>query len=464
MGNDDSAPTPGDDDANDDATDDTLTDDDAAPDHPSEPVADASVPSINDESDSGSSDGTTDDGSEMTPQDDAGKITDAEVLARVTVSAGPLDRDHCIVSFPYPSGAGSTLVLRDEAGTAHPVQVDEAGQASFVLRALAAGQQASFDLRAANVEAATSAAEVDGAIRLGVSPDDTAQSPAAMKTVAEFQLGTQPPAEVDAVYARGGYLHPLYTPSGVLLTDDYPDDHYHHHGVWSAWTRASRDGHEVDFWNVQSGQGRVDLGELQRTWQGPVHAGLEATLAHVDLVDTPTTALSERWLVRVYKTHAGSAPYFVVDLESTQNAATTSAIELLEYTYGGFGLRGHAQWRDVDNAVFLTSEGHDRIAGDDQVARWCFLGGNVDGVPVGYAALGHPDNFRAPQKLRIHPTDPFVTFSPVKDGPFTIEPGAAYVTRLRLILMDGAPDVALLERLWNDYATPVEVSVTHAAP
>jgi hypothetical protein len=59
--------------------------------------------------------------------------------------------------------------------------------------------------------------------------------------------------------------------------------------------------------------------------------------------------------------------------------------------------------------------------------------------------------------MRVHPTDPYVAFSPVKEGDFTIEPGTTYVTRFRFVSTDGAPDPALYDRLWDDYATPPEV-------
>jgi hypothetical protein len=204
--------------------------------------------------------------------------------------------------------------------------------------------------------------------------------------------------------------------------------------------------------------GKVDFVSLDATWQGPVHAGLSATLAHIDLVPpSPVTAMNEQWVITAYKTHAAVPPYFVFDLESTQELATTSELNLHEYTYGGFALRGHEAWRNVDDVVFLTSEGDDRATGDDQVANWCYIGGNVDGDLVGYAMLGHPTNFRAPQKMRIHPTDPYMSFSPVRDGAFTID--GSYVTRFRVVTIDGAPDADLVDRIWNDYATPPSVTV-----
>jgi len=375
-----------------------------------------------------------------------------DVLADVTVRAGTLSRDHTIVSFQYAGANGQVLALRDAEGEELPVQVDANGVATFILPTLAANAEATFSLTQLTGEpsAGVTATEVGGVVRLGIGES----------TVADFRVTSTPPSGVDAIDVRAGYLHPVYTPAGTVVTDDYPEDHRWHHGIWTAWTQAEFNGHVVDFWNTYKNEGRVDLEGVEETWQGPVHAGLDAKLIHVDLVGGSTTALNERWVVRAYKTHAGSSPYFVFDLESTQTAATAAPVELLQWDYGGFAFRGHGEWADVSKANFLASDGKDRAAGDGQTGRWCFLGGSVGGSQVGYAALGHPSNFRAPQTMRIHPTDPYMAFSPVKDGPFTIEPNAPYVTRFRVVTIDGAPDTALLDRLWNDYATPPEVTVT----
>lgn len=389
--------------------------------------------------------------------------TAADVLADIIVRAGAVDRDHTITTFVYPEGAGQSLALRDDQGGVIPVQIDDAGVATFVLPALAAQTQATYALvpstplpdREAASRGAT-ATEVPGAIRLSV--DD--------KVVADFRTQSPPPEGVDPSNVRAGYLHPVYAPGGIVVTDDFPIDregHPWHHGIWGAWTQAEFDGHIVDFWNSYKNEGRVDLDSVTATWEGPVHAGVDAKLGHIDRYGGGrTTALDERWLVRVYKTHARSAPYFVFDLESTQTAATDAPLHLLQWDYGGFALRGHAEWKYAANLTFLASDGvsrFDRRTGNHQPGRWCVMGGNVAGVPAALAVLGHPANFRAPQKLRIHPSDPYMVFAPVQDGDFSIEPGTPYVTRLRFVTMPGAPDGALLDRLWNDYATPPEVAV-----
>jgi hypothetical protein len=367
---------------------------------------------------------------------------------QVIVNAGAFDRSSTIVSFSLPGGAGKSFVLRDDQGGQIPVQVDDNGIASFVLPSLKAGAEATFTLQENEKPApgVTAVQETDG-VKLMIGA----------LTVFRYQMQGKLPAGIDKKYLRGGYIHPLYTPGGVLVTDDYPPDHRHHHGIWSAWVESSFQGRMMDFWNMGQGTAKVDFDSLGGTWDGAVHAGLRAKHVFVDLTaPQPTTVLHEQWVVRLYKTHDTAPPYFVFDLDSTQDAATTSPLMLLEYRYGGFGIRGHRQWFP---ATFLTSEGKDRLAGDATTGRWCHIGGMVDGKPAGYAILGHPTNFRAPQPMRLNPDDPFMSYAPVKAGPFSIDPGKSYVSRFRFVVTDGAADKVLLDRVWNDYATPPTVTV-----
>jgi hypothetical protein len=46
-------------------------------------------------------------------------------------------------------------------------------------------------------------------------------------------------------------------------------------------------------------------------------------------------------------------------------------------------------------------------------------------------------------------------------GPFEIKPGASLVLRYRFVVADGPPDRAELDRLWNDYATPPQATITN---
>ena len=78
----------------------------------------------------------------------------------------------------------------------------------------------------------------------------------------------------------------------------------------------------------------------------------------------------------------------------------------------------------------------------------------MDGALAGIAILGHPENFRAPQPMRLHPTEPFFCYAPQQLGDMEITPGKPYVSRYRFIVADGPPDKAELDQFWNDYANP----------
>lgn len=384
-------------------------------------------------------------------------IPASTMLATIVVDAGTLDRDHSVVSFSFPAGVGKQVVLKDAAGAELPLQMSPLGddKATFILPSLGAGQQATYTVEELPAQPTATITAVEENSHLFVK---TPASTIFRWTLIEDNFRNAASRDV-----RKGYIYPVYTPSGLNVADDYQVDHPHMHGIWSAWTSTTFRGHAVDFWNGYAQQGRVDLNSMEGKWSGTVHAGLVANLDHIDITTNPSVvALTERWIVTVYQTHADPAPYYIYDVDSVQNAATTDPLVLEQYHYGGFGYRGSEDWQTPSEVEFLTSEGHTRANGDGQNARWCAQYGNVDGQRAGYAAFDHPTNFRHPQGLRIHPTNPywaFVPVTPLKGGRFSLEPGVPYHSLYRIVAFDGDANADVLNRLWDDFATPPTVTV-----
>jgi hypothetical protein len=387
----------------------------------------------------------------------SGQLSAAKRQAYVSVAAGEHDRYETVVSFALPTEfKGDSYALRDANGQTIPLQIDSERNASFVLPALKAGQTKKYQLVSAGARPKT-----------GV--DVTRRSDGLDFKIGERNVFTflttpagLPTNDINPVFLRGGYIHPVFTPSGHLVTDDYPSDHYHHHGIWFAWTKTEFEGAHPDFWNVGDKTGRVDFESVDSSWAGPVHAGFKSRQRYVALTGaTPKTALNEQWEVRVYNIGQGGKGkrYFLFDIVATQQCASDSALVLEEYRYGGMGVRGHRNWQDKSKVSFLTSEGKTRESGNATRARWNHMSGLVDGQIVGIAVLDHPGNFRSPQPLRIHPDDPYFNYAPSQLGRFEIKPGEKFVLRYRYVVADGAPDKAELDRLWTDYATPPQVSV-----
>jgi len=265
------------------------------------------------------------------------------------------------------------------------------------------------------------------------------------------------PAGVPVEYRRGGYLHPLVTPAGAVVSGDYPKNHLHHHGLWTAWTRTSIDGRSPDFWNMGQKKGRVEMVEWLGARESADGAEIRTLHRYVDLTaPTPETILLEGWTVRVPATPPGK-PHRI-DLTVRQTNATSHTLTLPEYRYGGLGFRGLDAWDGAPNCRFRTSEGlTDRVKGNESRGRWCWIGGSATTAAgavgtAGVVLLAHPSNFRFPEPMRIHPTEPFFCWSPQQAGEFALPPRGVHAMRHRILVADGEPDPAEIEREWLEWS------------
>ncbi len=393
----------------------------------------------------------------------------------ITIHAGDHDRSGCVVTFEAPEAwRGKTMTLQ-ELGV--PVQVDDAGRATFVLTdPIPKGADLFCTIATSLPVHAAAGVEsmVDGDILVVTARPSGLSTGGAFLPVFTYQMQPGPvPEGTPEIYAHGAHLHPVYSPSGRLLTGNHPPDHPHQRGIWFAWTHTEFAGGAPDFWNMGKDKtggltGEVRFDKLLKHWSGPVHGGFVSTHKWLDHTSgAEKDMLDETWEVTVAHTAGlddskGSRlpSYFLMDLVSTQTCTGADPVRLPKYHYGGLGVRGNALWDPVENVAMLTSNGDDRAKGDATKAKWVWLGGEVDGQTTGITVLIHPENFRFPQPLRLNPKNPQLCVAPSADGDWSIEPGKPYVSRYRLVFGDGKPEARELERLWTDYAEPPLVTVT----
>ena len=252
------------------------------------------------------------------------------------------------------------------------------------------------------------------------------------RTILTYQAATaDSPDPASPWYARSGFIHPVRTPSGRIVTNDFPADHLHQHGLMMAWTSALINGRKVDFWNSHKKEGRVEHVETVRADADTI----VVKLRHLnDTVQPPETVLLETWQI----TRVPHPTMHVFDLVSTQACVMPQALQIKKYHYGGLCVRGAAGW--AEGLTVTTSGGRNRADGNHAREKWVAMSGVVDGAPCGLACLGHPNNFRAPQPVRIHPEMPYFSFAPAVLGDFEITPDAPFISRYRFVAFDGAPD------------------------
>lgn len=262
-----------------------------------------------------------------------------------------------------------------------------------------------------------------------------------------------PPKGAGGKYLRSGFIHPLWSPSQAVLTRIHPADHIHHMGLWNPWTNTQFEGREVDFWNLNKGQGTVRFKDFISITQGPVFSGFQALHEHVDLTAPggEKVVLTETWDLRVYNSGWADHGYWLIDIVSTMRCATSSPLTLVQYRYGGLGFRATADWKE-DNSDYLTSEGKTRKDGHGTRARWCYVHGTTATGLSGVIFMSHPDNHEHPEPMRIWPEgDVFFNFCPIQAADWLLEPGNDYVLRYRLCVFDGATTPERIDRLWQDF-------------
>ncbi len=115
--------------------------------------------------------------------------------------------------------------------------------------------------------------------------------------------------ENDARRRRACYIHPLWGINGEVLTDDFPPDHYHHHGVFWTWPHVKYDGREYDLW-VGKGIRQQFVRWLDRR-TGPVCAVL--AVENGWFVDEKKVMIERVWL-RVYRS---ASDWRALDLDLT---------------------------------------------------------------------------------------------------------------------------------------------------
>lgn len=49
------------------------------------------------------------------------------------------------------------------------------------------------------------------------------------------------PKSRDGQYRRANYLHPVWSPTGAVITEDFPEDHPHHRGIFWTWHQVWKD-------------------------------------------------------------------------------------------------------------------------------------------------------------------------------------------------------------------------------
>lgn len=399
-------------------------------------------------------------------------------VAEITVNAGQRERINLPVQAmldgvplqTYPNGIRLYEVTGNRRTVPVPVQVrpGDQQQLTWILSGRTAAHATRHYQLRVNTDTSLSAPPP---VASRVDVQDTGENlniTIAGRPVLSYRYTPQPvPPGVDSVFSSSGFIHPLSSPQGQVITRMQAPDHWHHYGIWNPWTHTRFEGRQVDFWNIGSRQGRVRAaGVLERT-SGEVYGGFRSLHEFVDYTSgAPKIALREQWEVTAWNA-APDQGAWVIDFSSTLSPATDSAVTIEAYRYQGFGMRATGRWND-SNSTFITSEGRNKSDANGTRARWMNVSGASDARQgtSGVLFFTTPTNYNFPEELRIWPTgqnrgveNVFVNFNPAQTRDWILQPGQTYRLRYRMIVYDGQIANADAEAQWQSYATPPHVTV-----
>lgn len=263
--------------------------------------------------------------------------------------------------------------------------------------------------------------------------------------------------EGDSRRSRACYVHPLWGLGGEVLTDDYPVDHRHHHGIFWTWPHIVIDGKHYCSW--------IDDGKIETRFLRWIER--TATDSEAKLVVENGWFIGEKQVMREevrIQVHPATGDSRAIDFTLTF-APTDRPITLLGAggkSYGGMTIRFHVI--PDTKSELRTAEGLAKEDLSDTRFEWVDLmwkptetssRGKIQG---GGAALfvspDHPDY--PPTWLARHYGALCIGYPGVKGK--TFEPGVPFTLRYRVLVHSKTFDAKSIQDHYETYKKEIALN------
>lgn len=254
--------------------------------------------------------------------------------------------------------------------------------------------------------------------------------------------------ENDPRRTRACYVHPVWGLDGEVLTDDFPKDHYHHHGIFWSWPHVQRDGQEYDLWVGRGIQHRFVRWLCRET--GPVAAVLASENGWFIGEEK---AVIERVCLRLYQADHDSQA-LDLEFEWVPVAKPLTLWGAEGKSYGGLTIR----YAPRKETVITVPEGRTTEDLLETRLRWADFSGIFAerAEPSGAAVFIHPRHPDFPPTwLTRHYGCLCVGWPGVVSR--TFQPGESIRTAYRVLIHRGLPEAAALEQDYSAYQSAADV-------
>jgi hypothetical protein len=262
------------------------------------------------------------------------------------------------------------------------------------------------------------------------------------RPVLAYNLGEMSLPKVPVAGSRSSYVHPIYGLDGEVLTDDFPADHYHHHGLFWGWPHVVVNGKEFDLWKMKGIEIRFVKVTLKKA--NPLQAKLDIENGWYA---GDKKIVREQVLLTVHPADENGRSVDVeLTWEAVDNPVTLGGAE--GKSYGGLTLR----FAPRKETTITTPAG--RATEDLLISKlpWADLSAQFQGAPgksgaAVFVAGDHPD---FPPEWMTRDYGVLAVGWPGVHSQ-TLLPGKPVTCRYRVWVHRGAPDVNTIQQQYDAF-------------
>lgn len=259
-------------------------------------------------------------------------------------------------------------------------------------------------------------------------------------------------------------IYPIYGPSGVEMTRNYPmkdvageqRDHPHQRSMWMTFGKVNN----LDFWASDPINGdKKHFGKIKvvsaEASQGPLAGSIRSDKEWLD--HEGKLVLNERCTIVVYNL----GDQRIMDADFVLTAPDNAPVVFGDTKEGMFGLRVPSllDTKAKKGGKIVNAEGIADDAAWGKSSSWVDYSGLIDGKTVGVAILNHPDSFRYPTHWHVRnyglfAANPFgyKDFGLGKTGEYKLEAGKSVHFGYRVVFHNGRHDEAKIADAFKAYA------------
>ena len=267
------------------------------------------------------------------------------------------------------------------------------------------------------------------------------------RTIFRYVAGDLPEGEAKPSVEGTCFTHPLYTPSGTLVTDLAPKDHPHHRGIFCAWVQVDGEA-SGDWWGWGEKAPKDKRLILNREARITDEEKDRVTLRVINSWRAEEeTVLGERATI----TASAAKNAYVIDYELKFTVPTKRPVVIGANPFGGFcyraNPRGKAEITGPGGVIASPDSVFNRSETNWPPSRWYDLTYRNDQAATGVAILDHPDNPGTTWHISraLHMLNPCI----VSDAAVTIPFGEPLYLKYRVVAHDGDAASVDLDALYE---------------